>query len=134
MKTIFTALLITLLSFSLKAEEWITPYQGPESVPYTNSDKVWYEPSSNKGGTYENFWTRTKKIDPSIQNGKLPPMHGAKYPNHPDIAPYAGHYNQSQTEGTFRWGWFGAEHFYPQVRWHKGYNGEVYRWSHQRRY
>ena len=50
------------------------------------------------------------------------------------IAPYAGHYNHAHQSPTFRWGWFGAEHFYPRVQWHRDYNGEVVRWSQQRRY
>ncbi|MGL4514935.1 MAG: hypothetical protein ACRCT8_17760 [Lacipirellulaceae bacterium] len=50
------------------------------------------------------------------------------------IAPYAGHANHSLAQPTFRWGWFGAEHFYPEVQWHRDYNGEVVRWTKQRRY
>jgi len=49
-------------------------------------------------------------------------------------APYAGHVNAAHHAPTFRWGWFGAEHFYPTVKWHRGYNGDHYRWSRQRRY
>lgn len=49
-------------------------------------------------------------------------------------APYAGHYNHAQLNPQFRWGWFGAEHFYPRVQWHRDYNGELMRWSQQRRY
>lgn len=49
-------------------------------------------------------------------------------------APYAGQINHAHTAPSFRWGWFGAEHFYPSVQWHRGYYGEKYRWSKQRRY
>ena len=49
-------------------------------------------------------------------------------------APYAGHVNAAHHAPTFRWGWFGAEHFYPTVKWHRGYTGDHYRWSRQRRY
>jgi hypothetical protein len=55
-------------------------------------------------------------------------------PRTSQIAPFAGHANHSLTQPTFRWGWFGAEHFYPRVQWHRDYNGDVVRWSTQRRY
>lgn len=68
-----------------------------------------------------------------------PPMGPKLTPAGPDpqtsqIAPFAGHANHSLTQPTFRWGWFGAEHFYPRVQWHRDYNGDVVRWSTQRRY
>jgi hypothetical protein len=28
---------------------------------------------------------------------------------------------------TYRWGWFGAEHYYPRVFWHHGYYGDCCR-------
>lgn len=49
-------------------------------------------------------------------------------------APYAGPVNYAHQAPPFRWGWFGAEHFYPTVKWHRGYNGDHYRWSRLRRY
>ncbi len=50
------------------------------------------------------------------------------------VAPYAGHVNHAHQSPTFRWGWFGAEQHYPRVHWHQGYNGDLMRWSEQRRY
>lgn len=50
------------------------------------------------------------------------------------IAPYAGHVNHAHAAPTFRWGWFGAEHYYPRVHWHENYVGDRLRWSTQRRY
>lgn len=131
-------MLIAISGTVANAEEWIGPHPETLEPPMTSTEEVWYQPSTqanvHEPSTYKDRWSRTKKIDPTIQNGQLSPLHGAKYPSHPQIAPYAGHYGQGQTSGTFRWGWFGSEHFYPQVRWHAGYNREVYRWSHQRRY
>lgn len=52
----------------------------------------------------------------------------------PYPAPYAGPTNHAHTATPFRWGWFGAEHYYPQVGWHRDYNGDLMRWSTWRRY
>ncbi|MEM6798312.1 MAG: hypothetical protein AAF589_02255 [Planctomycetota bacterium] len=49
-------------------------------------------------------------------------------------APYAGHVNHAHYGQSFRWGWFGAEHFYPTIKSHRGYYGDHYRWSRHRRY
>lgn len=49
-------------------------------------------------------------------------------------APYAGPMNHAHTAPQFQWGHFGAEQFYPQVGWHRDYNGELMRWSTKRRY
>ena len=35
---------------------------------------------------------------------------------------------------SYRWGWFGAEHYYPRVLWHRGYNNDCCRWSYRRGY
>jgi hypothetical protein len=35
---------------------------------------------------------------------------------------------------TFRWGWFGAQHYYPTVWWHDGYYGECCRYAYRRGY
>lgn len=58
-------------------------------------------------------------------------------PNHPAstyAAPYAGPVNHAHVAPAFQWGAFGAEHHYPQVYWHRDYNGELMRWSVLRRY
>lgn len=49
-------------------------------------------------------------------------------------APYAGLVNHAHVAPPFQWGWFGAEHHYPRVAWHRDYNGELVRWSVARRY
>ena len=60
-------------------------------------------------------------------------LHAAGMPGY-STAPYAGRVNHAHHSPTYRWGWFGAEHFYPSVKWHRGYNGDHFRWSRQRRY
>lgn len=35
---------------------------------------------------------------------------------------------------TYRWGWFGVEHYYPTVLWHHGYNGGSVRWAYRQGY
>ncbi len=49
-------------------------------------------------------------------------------------APYAGPLNHAHVAPQFQWGYFGAQQFYPQVGWHRDYNGELMRWSTKRRY
>lgn len=50
------------------------------------------------------------------------------------VAPYAGYINHAHTRPAFHWGSFGAERHYPRVQWGRDYNGEMVRWSLQRRY
>ena len=50
---------------------------------------------------------------------------------HPTIAPPGGWYGYGFPVKSYRWGWFGAEHYYPRVLWHHGYNGDHYRWSYR---
>jgi hypothetical protein len=35
---------------------------------------------------------------------------------------------------TYRWGWFGAAHYYPTVLWHRGYYGDQCRWAYRQGY
>src|SRR5262245_55743567 len=39
------------------------------------------------------------------------------------IEPAGGWYGYGFPVSTFRWGWFGASHYYPTVWWHDGYYG-----------
>lgn len=45
-----------------------------------------------------------------------------------------GWYGYGFPVSTFRWGWFGAEHYYPTVWWHDGYYGECCRYAYRRGY
>jgi hypothetical protein len=53
---------------------------------------------------------------------------------HPTIAPGGGWYRYGFPVQTRRWGWFGAEHYYPRVLWHRGYYGDRCRWAYRRGY
>jgi hypothetical protein len=48
--------------------------------------------------------------------------------------PAGGWYGYGFPVSTFRWGWFGAEHYYPRVFWHEGYYGDCCRYSYRRGY
>lgn len=50
------------------------------------------------------------------------------------IAPPGGAYQYGFPVQTYRWGWFGAQHYYPYVVWHRGYNGDCVRWAYRRGY
>jgi hypothetical protein len=60
--------------------------------------------------------------------------HATAVVKHPTIAPSGGWYGYGFPVKSYRWGWFGAEHYYPRGLWHHGYNGDHYRWSFQRGY
>jgi hypothetical protein len=53
---------------------------------------------------------------------------------HPTIAPTGGWYRYGFPLQSHRWGWFGAEHYYPRVVWHRGYYGDRCRWCYRRGY
>jgi hypothetical protein len=53
---------------------------------------------------------------------------------HPTIAPTLGWYRYGFPVQSHRWGWFGAEHYYPRVVWHRGYYGDRCRWCYRRGY
>ncbi len=50
------------------------------------------------------------------------------------VQPSGGWYGYGFPVSTFRWGWFGAEHYYPRVFWHEGYYGECCRYSYRHGY
>ena len=43
------------------------------------------------------------------------------------ISPAQGWYHYGFPVSTYRWGWFGAEHYYPTVWCHTGYYRDCYR-------
>jgi hypothetical protein len=53
---------------------------------------------------------------------------------HATVAPATTSYRYGFPVQTHRWGWFGAEHYYPRVLWHRGYYGDRCRWSYRRGY
>ena len=52
----------------------------------------------------------------------------------PNIAPEGGWYGYGFPVETYRWGWFGAQRYYPRVVWHRGYYGDCCRWGYRRGY
>lgn len=63
-----------------------------------------------------------------------PPAEAQVESHHAEAPPYAGTQNYGSQVKPFRYGWFGAEHFYPTNRSHQTYYGDVMRWSRWRRY
>jgi hypothetical protein len=47
------------------------------------------------------------------------------------ISPATESYHYGFPVSTYRWGWFGAEHYYPTVLWHHGYYDEYCRWGYR---
>jgi hypothetical protein len=35
---------------------------------------------------------------------------------------------------SYKWGWFGAQHYYPRTTSHRGYNGDYWQWAYRRGY
>ncbi|TWT78217.1 hypothetical protein Pla123a_10070 [Posidoniimonas polymericola] len=66
--------------------------------------------------------------------GQAPPPAAPTTHIHPESAPFAGTHNYRSQAQPFRYGWFGAEHFYPTNQTHKTYYDDVVRWSRWRRY
>jgi hypothetical protein len=45
--------------------------------------------------------------------------------------PKEGWYGYGFPVSTYRWGWFGAEHYYPRVGWRNSYNNDCVRWAYR---
>lgn len=69
----------------------------------------------------------------SYQYHRLGPAAVSALP-HAAYQPSAGAYRYGFPVESYRWGWFGASHYYPRVIWHRGYNGEATRWAYRRGY
>lgn len=52
----------------------------------------------------------------------------------PNIMPANGAYGWGFPVTTYRWGWFGAEHYWPRVTWFKGYYGDCCRAGYRQGY
>jgi hypothetical protein len=50
------------------------------------------------------------------------------------VVPASGWYGYGFPVSTFRWGWFGAAHYYPTHFWHDGYYGDCCRYGYRRGY
>jgi hypothetical protein len=47
------------------------------------------------------------------------------------ISPATPWYHYGFPVSTYRWGWFGAEHYYPTVWWHHGYYDDCCRFGYR---
>ncbi len=45
--------------------------------------------------------------------------------------PKGGWYGYGFPVSTYRWGWFGAERYYPRVGWRSDYHGDCVRWAYR---
>jgi hypothetical protein len=52
----------------------------------------------------------------------------------PCIMPANGAYGWGFPVTTYRWGWFGAEHYWPRVFWFKGYYNDCVRCGYRQGY
>lgn len=60
-----------------------------------------------------------------------PMIAAATSPTAPAAGQPPGWYGYGFPVQTYRWGWFGAAHYYPTVLWHHGYNGDECRWGYR---
>ena len=71
-------------------------------------------------------------IEESYAYHRQPPLQTAGAAR--SVEPASGWYGYGFPVSTFRWGWFGAAHYYPTVFWHDGYYGECRRYAYRRGY
>jgi hypothetical protein len=71
-------------------------------------------------------------LEESYDYHRQQPMPMATAPR--TIEPAGGWYGYGFPVSTFRWGWFGAAHYYPFVWWHDGYYGDCCRYAYRRGY
>jgi hypothetical protein len=71
-------------------------------------------------------------LEESYVYHRQPPMQMASAPR--SVEPAGGWYGYGFPVSTFRWGWFGAAHYYPTVFWHDGYYGDCCRYGYRRGY
>jgi hypothetical protein len=71
-------------------------------------------------------------LEESYVYHRQPPMQPASTAR--SVEPAGGWYGYGFPVSTFRWGWFGAAHYYPTVFWHDGYYGDCCRYGYRRGY
>jgi hypothetical protein len=71
-------------------------------------------------------------LEESYVYHRQPPMQTAGVAR--SVEPAGGWYGYGFPVSTFRWGWFGAAHYYPTVFWHDGYYGDCCRYGYRRGY
>src|SRR3990172_8322962 len=111
----FAVLAITLASFAFSAANAQSP---------SPQEPTLYDPqvSVRNGGVLEESFDYHQQGH-AYQSGRPGP-----YP------PKGGWYGYGFPVSTYRWGWFGAEHYYPRVGWHTDYNGNCVRFAYRHGY
>src|SRR3954453_15384951 len=71
-------------------------------------------------------------LEESSAYHRHPPMQTAGVAR--SVEPAGGWYGYGFPVSTFRWGWFGAAHYYPTVFWHDGYYGDCCRYGYRHGY
>lgn len=98
-----------------------TPTQAPRPSGTTSNGPTLYEPQvdiRNGGILDESYgYHRQAQANESVRPGPYPPK--------------GGWYGYGFPVSTYRWGWFGAEHYYPRVGWRSGYNGDCIRFAYR---
>ena len=93
-----------------------TPNQSPVST-----EPTLYDPQvdvRNGGVLDESYgYHRQAQENQSVRPGPYPPK--------------GGWYGYGFPVSTYRWGWFGAERYYPRVGWRSDYNGDCVRWAYR---
>lgn len=101
-----------------------TPTQNPLRVSNSTgsaSGPTLYEPQVDirNGGVLDASYGyhRQAQANQSARPGPYPPQ--------------GGWYGYGFPVSTYRWGWFGAEHYYPRVGWRNDYNHDCVRWAYR---
>ena len=89
--------------------------------PPVTSEPTLYDPQVDvrNGGVIEESYDYHQEGH-AYQSGRPGP-----YP------PKGGWYGYGFPVSSYRWGWFGAEHYYPRVGWHTDYNGDCVRFAYR---
>ncbi len=94
--------------------------QKPTQAP-TSTGPTLYDPQvdvRNGGVLDESYgYHRQAQANQSVRPGPYPPK--------------GGWYGYGFPVSTYRWGWFGAEHYYPRVGWRNDYNGDDVRFAYR---
>jgi hypothetical protein len=100
------------------------PKQNPMRASRPSTDPAGptlYEPQVDirNGGALDASYSYHRQVqaNQSVRPGPYPPP--------------GGWYGYGFPVSTYRWGWFGAERYYPRVGCHSDYNGDRMRWAYR---
>ena len=95
--------------------------QAPAQNPRHSASPTLYEPQVDirNGGVLDASYGyhRQAQANQSVRPGPYPPP--------------GGWYGYGFPVSTYRWGWFGAERYYPRVGCRSDYNGDRMRWAYR---